>query len=262
MFLDMIMRVDHSTGPASFLDIEDVVAFETVSRDCREVTRSHNLMRSFSVTEDRLDSKKARGINEMVSWMFGNGRLHKNLTSFVYSCCNSDDADYPSLTDDSLMMVARCCPNLNLVVIKLCSDITEDAFVFLVNHCSGLTSINMDGCWDVGDRLLMAVATDCKNLTSLSAVGCNELTDEGIASIADGCQKLTLLNVAHCYLTIESMLTIAIGCPRLTTLNFTGCPGFYDSGYPDIDFDNYESIVTILNDHPNIRFFEPYVGDF
>jgi hypothetical protein len=222
-----VMGVDPSVGAASFLSLEDKAAYETVCVACREEVRSPFIHRSFEMNEHVI--KKV-----MMRWMFNHGRRHKNLTSLVLTEC--------LISSESLMMIARCCPNLTLLNIEGSNGFTQDALVFAMNHWRRLKSIDMRLCWGVGDQTVEAVAANCKNLTYLKVSHTTgDVTDESIALIAAECPELTELNVSgHHHMTIQSLRAITAYCPKLTFVNFNGVARWRD-------------IEAVLSAYPNIK---------
>jgi hypothetical protein len=207
--------VDPSVGAASFLSLKDKAAYETACVTCRKEVRSPFIHHSFIIRGRIIFIEAAEGsVGAMVRWMFSHGRRHKNLTSLVLI--------ESLITDESLMTIARCCPNLTLLDIRCTRGLSEDALVFVMKHCRRLKSIV--GCRCIGDHTIEAIAANCKNLNSLNVnyTG-GYTTDESIASIAAECPGLTELNVAlNHHITIQSPQTVTACCHRLTFTDFGG----------------------------------------
>jgi hypothetical protein len=228
--------VDPSVGAASFLSLKDKAAYETTCVACREEVRSPFIHHSFTMCRRIINEADEGPVGALVRLMFRRGRRHKNLTSLVLT--------ESLITDESLMTIARCCPNLTSLDVRCTKGLSEDALIFVMNQCRRLKSIV--GCRCIGDQTIEAIAANCKNLTSLdvSYTG-GYITDMSIASIAAECPKLTELNVAlNHHVTIQSLRTITTHCPRLTFVDFEGCAKWRD-------------IEAVLVAYPNIKTYNP-----
>jgi hypothetical protein len=227
----VLTELDSSAGPARFFGMEDLAAFETASHQCNEAARSPVLMRSYELT-DRFQKrqKEAYHINEMIDWLFNSGvRQHQNLTSFVVRTGCNNNTDPPSLTDESLILVAQCCPNLTRLDVEECRALTDDSIIYLVENCPSITSINVSGCWNLTDRSMMAISVNCPNLVFLNPGRSRHVTWEFCAH-GFSFPKLTEFSVdLNRYPFTEAMtLCVARACPNLTKLSIKSASGFTD----------------------------------
>jgi hypothetical protein len=89
-------QVNSSVGPLAYLDLFARAAVETVSRACREELRTPVLWRRLVIPAS---SKESRLVNNVITWLFGNGHSYASLTSLDLKGCHK-------LTDGSIKAVA------------------------------------------------------------------------------------------------------------------------------------------------------------
>jgi hypothetical protein len=203
--------IDPSVGAASFLNLKDNAAYETACVTCREEVRG-SFIHHYFATRGRIINEAAGGsVGALMRWMF-DGRRHINLTSLVII--------ESLITDESLIMIARCCPNLTLLDIRCTRGLSEDALIFVMKHCRRLKTIV--GCRCTGDDITEAIAANCKNLTSLNVNYTGGYTTDESVSIAAECPGLTELNVAlNHHIKNQPPRTVTC-CHRLTFTDFGG----------------------------------------
>ena len=112
-----LAQVNASVGPLAYLDLFERVAFETVSRACREEVRAPALWRQLVVVKA---SKEAPLVNNVLTWLFGKNNEHSyaSLTSL-------DVKDCRDLTDESIKAVAAGCASLTSLNVVGCSNLTD-----------------------------------------------------------------------------------------------------------------------------------------
>ena len=161
------------------------------------------------------------------------------------------------ISDISITVVAKCCPNLtgtsrvltrvgafrkrllnhkrpfsnrlplllhpSSTVINLKgSHVTDEGIKSLVTGCPGLTNINVGGCKLLTDQSVAYVASFCPELTHFK-------TDQGLGAFITGVPKLTNIKCSG-NMTDEDASSLAAGCPSLTKVQMCYCRKITDVG--------------------------------
>lgn len=135
------------------------------------------------------------------------------------------------VTDDVLIALGRCCPNLltlRLIACALVSDAglqrlvefvpcaNEDTADFVANdgdapRCVKLRTLELTGCFQLTDAGLSAVGRACSDLEVLLLDGVRRLTGAGLRVITERCKRLRTL----CWsgVLVRSTKTIAAATP-------------------------------------------------
>lgn len=98
--------------------------------------------------------------------------------------------------DDGLITVAKCCPNLQeLVLIGV--NPTKLSLEVLATNCQNLERLALCGSDTVGDAEMCCIAAKCVALKKLCIKSC-PITDLGLEALADGCPNLIKVKVKKC----------------------------------------------------------------
>ncbi|KAF9579072.1 Transcription factor COE1 [Lunasporangiospora selenospora] len=160
-------------------------------------------------------------------------------------------------SDDSLLLLGKCCPQLRKLELPGCTRITDKGFFFILDHCSHLVSIGLSNGTRISDRSiqkmahmfsgqlqsfnvsnaalvtgldpgLTTLAIWCRNLVSVNMANCQLVRDPLLGHFSD---SLLELNIAHCLeVTDKGMVALAEACPRLRVLDMTACSLVTDQG--------------------------------
>ncbi|KAK2660228.1 hypothetical protein Ddye_006761 [Dipteronia dyeriana] len=98
--------------------------------------------------------------------------------------------------DEGLISIAKCCPNLQeLVLIGV--NPTKLSLEVLVSNCQNLERLALCGSDTVGDVELSCIAAKCTALKKLCVKSC-PVTDHGMEALASGCPNLIKVKVKKC----------------------------------------------------------------
>ncbi|KAI9118567.1 hypothetical protein K1719_010899 [Acacia pycnantha] len=98
--------------------------------------------------------------------------------------------------DEGLMGVARCCPNLQeLVLIGV--NPTKASLEMLASNCHNLERLALCGSDTVGDGEISCIAAKCIALKKLCIKSC-PVSDHGMEALASGCPNLVKVKVKKC----------------------------------------------------------------
>ena len=119
--------------------------------------------------------------------------LNGELTNVILDKCIR-------LTGDSIMALARICPNLITLSLCSCDTINSSSLTAVAKTCTKLTNLFLDFTMagQLEDEPIIAVAENCTQLTTLSLKGCEELTDISVLAVARNLHELVALDLQAC----------------------------------------------------------------
>ncbi|XP_057973696.1 F-box protein At1g47056-like [Malania oleifera] len=98
--------------------------------------------------------------------------------------------------DEGLIAVAKCCPNLQeLVLIGV--NPTQLSLEMLASNCQNLERLALCGSETVGDAEISCIAAKCIALKKLCIKSC-PVSDQGMEALAGGCPNLVKVKVKKC----------------------------------------------------------------
>ncbi|KAJ4828972.1 putative F-box/LRR-repeat protein 8 [Turnera subulata] len=98
--------------------------------------------------------------------------------------------------DEGLLAVAKCCPNLQeLVLIGV--NPTKVSLEMLASNCPNLERLALCGSDTVGDAEISCIAAKCVALKKLCIKSC-PVSDQGMEALAGGCPNLVKVKVKKC----------------------------------------------------------------
>ncbi|KAJ0025516.1 hypothetical protein Pint_08725 [Pistacia integerrima] len=98
--------------------------------------------------------------------------------------------------DEGLISVAKCCPNLQeLVLIGV--NPTKLSLEILASNCQNLERLALCGSDTVGDNEISCIAAKCVALKKLCIKSC-PVSDHGMEALANGCPNLIKVKVKKC----------------------------------------------------------------
>ncbi|KAH0748598.1 hypothetical protein KY290_027830 [Solanum tuberosum] len=93
------------------------------------------------------------------------------------------------VTDAGLKAIARCCPTLrdlslwNKLDIFQCPTITDNSLLAVAKKCNHLTSLTIDSCSKIGNKSPKVVGQYCLNLKLVILKNCPLIGDKGIEDL-------------------------------------------------------------------------------
>jgi hypothetical protein len=129
------------------------------------------------------------------------------------------------ISNDALIKLAECCPNLKKISITYYSThINDTGLARLAECCPHLEDIRVKGQLRIRDAGVVAIASKCSNLKVLCLEGCSEVTDTAVLSLATHATKLQALDVSYCHqITDYALVQLATRCTLLCDLNISEC---------------------------------------
>ncbi|PHT47503.1 hypothetical protein CQW23_11711 [Capsicum baccatum] len=125
------------------------------------------------------------------------------------------------LDDESLMMVALMCPNLEFLAVRYCGSLSEAGIIYALEVCNQIRDLRFDGCPGIKH---IGEGAELPNLEVISAVG-SALNDEGLVMIGSRCSRLMKLNLQNCKgVTAEGLHAIVKNCRSWREINLRRCP--------------------------------------
>lgn len=269
----------------SFLKLGDYAALECVSKGClnlvRRVLSGTQQLPELTIVEHVDDSHQVSKFFEnygvalcndhMLRWL---GKRFPSLThvnlcgwynitvegleAFARGCCKLKQLDMsaeyrsPIKHIDSLVdVVARNCPDLELVYLKNSETMSDNAIISLGVNCPKLTTLVLFYCYVLGDPGMATIYENCPNITILDVshldnitdelfqkmilkwrklerlyvIGCSNVTDLAFDIFQNGSPNLKLIDLSYTFekMSGRALLNMARGCPALEVLNLCNC---------------------------------------
>ncbi|TKY75030.1 F-box protein [Spatholobus suberectus] len=101
-----------------------------------------------------------------------------------------------NIGDESLMAVAKCCPNLQQLVL-IGMNPSKACLEMLASNCRSLEQLGLCGSDAVGDTEICCIAAKCVALKEVYIEGCL-VSDRGIEELAATCPNLVRVKVWKC----------------------------------------------------------------
>lgn len=145
-----------------------------------------------------------------------NAKFYKTLENLVINDIN--------LTDEQLIAILKCCPNLNSINLQDCENLTEISLFLLSILCPKLTKINLNNCWLISDKVINSFAKNYTNLLELDIGDCIFITDESLIKLLYNCKNLKSINLTNNnYIDDNFILKLMKFDYKLKYINITGC---------------------------------------
>jgi len=129
------------------------------------------------------------------------------------SCLQFLSVDGCDISDDAMVHVASCSPQLHTLNLAFCGSLSDRALDAIAFHCPALTSINMKRC-KFTDGAIIRLAEQCRRLTSINMKGIR-CAHETLECVVSSC-KLRSLSVDASH---QVMMYVAQYCPELVSLD-------------------------------------------
>ncbi|CAL4886525.1 unnamed protein product [Urochloa decumbens] len=136
--------------------------------------------------------------------------------------------DCSKVGDNSIYSLAKCCRNLETLVIGGCRNISDASIHALALACSSsLRSLRMDWCLKITDASLRSLLSNCKFLVAIDVGCCDQITDvafqEGEGNRFQS--ELRVLKISSCVrLTVAGVSSVIKSFKALEYLDVRSCP--------------------------------------
>ncbi|KAK6241512.1 Leucine-rich repeat - like 10 [Theobroma cacao] len=136
--------------------------------------------------------------------------------------------------DESILILAKFCKNLETLIIGGCRDISDMSVKSLASACkNSLKNLRMDWCLNISDSSLSCILTQCKNLEALDIGCCEEVTDAAFQDLRNDKTefRLKVLKVSNCpKITVLGIGMLLNQCTSLEYLDVRSCPHVTKAG--------------------------------
>ncbi|KAJ8480186.1 hypothetical protein OPV22_023913 [Ensete ventricosum] len=143
--------------------------------------------------------------------------------------------DCPGVTDASLQVVGKICPQLQNVDLSGQVGATDASLIPLIgNSKAGLVEVNLSGCVNVTDALVaMLVKSHGGTLKVFNLDGCKKITNRSLLEIADGCSVLDNLDLSSCSVSDYGVAILASARHlNLSILSLASCSKVTEKSLP------------------------------
>jgi hypothetical protein len=125
----------------------------------------------------------------------------------------------PYLKDETILLFASICQNMQLLDLCLCRCISEEGIVEVLRCCkimhlnlSSCPKVNLNGMnfqvpklevlnlsfTRIDDKTLYVISKSCSGLLHLNLEECRHVTDNGVKQVVENCTRLREINLQHC----------------------------------------------------------------
>lgn len=87
---------------------------------------------------------------------------------------------------------------LKILDFRLCRTVSDESIIAIARGCPLLQEWNLALCHEVKRPGWEAIALCCRNLERLHVNRCRSLCDQGLQALRQGCQKLSILYITRC----------------------------------------------------------------
>ncbi|KAH3726036.1 protein AMN1 homolog [Dreissena polymorpha] len=130
-----------------------------------------------------------------------------------------------TITAEGISQVARCCPHLQTVYLRRCSNVSDQAIETIARCCPQLRLLNVSDCRDLTSRAFEALGEHSKFLRGVNASH-TQICDSGVLKMVSGpCGKtLRELDISGCErVTDDAVEAVLQFCPQIDIFLFHGC---------------------------------------
>lgn len=135
--------------------------------------------------------------------------------------------DCSKVGDKSIFSLAKCCRNLETLVIGGCRNISDASIQALALACSNsLRSLRMDWCLKLTDTSLRSLLSNCK-LVAIDVGCCDQITDIAFLDVEGNefQSELKVLKISSCVqLTAAGVGSVIKSFKALEYLDVRSCP--------------------------------------
>ncbi|GJX01716.1 F-box protein SKIP2-like protein [Tanacetum coccineum] len=130
----------------------------------------------------------------------------------------------PHCTNTGLISVAENCKGLKKLYIddRMRNMIQNDGLIAIAKCCLNLEELVLIGV-DACCISLEAIAVNCRKLERLDLCSSKKITDLEISYIAEKCVALKKLLIRQCCVSDKGVEAFALGCPNLVEIRLTKC---------------------------------------
>ncbi|KAL8040861.1 hypothetical protein ABFX02_10G127900 [Erythranthe guttata] len=153
-------------------------------------------------------------------------------------------------SDRSLSLVAKMCPNLEVLSIKSSPNVTDATMDEIAHRCPKIKELDISYCYEISHKSLIVIGSNCPNLRKLKRnllnwldpsqhIGtvpneylnaCPQNGDSEAAAISKFMPQLLHLELCFSKMTAKGLALISEGCQNLEHLDLSGCANVTSRG--------------------------------
>ena len=100
------------------------------------------------------------------------------------------------VTESTLLLLSRRCPNLECLTLKDCSYIiTDQKLETLFHKLTNIQFLDLSYCKHLTDRTLLSMHKMCPNLKCLNIMGLPKISREALVELVRTCSKLKKVDI-------------------------------------------------------------------
>lgn len=164
-----------------------------------------------------------------------------------WSCVNLFDFQVDITSSVIQRLSSRTGGFLNTLILKGCRTVTDDSLSMLAKSCPNLAVLNLEDCVKLSDLTCVSIAKYCPSIVNLNLTGL-KITDTSLNALSSSPQltsRLQHLNVNFCdKLTASGLISLLLPTPETTiTSNGDGNLSSHEQVSNDIQLNNHEQSV-------------------
>ncbi|XP_050314462.1 F-box/LRR-repeat protein 7-like [Anthonomus grandis grandis] len=125
------------------------------------------------------------------------------------------------------------CPSVEKIYVTNGASLSDKTLLLLAKRCPELTYLQLQGCTNITNNALFEITTRCSNLQHLDLTGCIKISCISVNSIPDVTRRMQLqyLDLTDCVVIQDGGLWIIVqNCPQLGYLYLRRCIQITDGG--------------------------------
>jgi len=128
----------------------------------------------------------------------GNSHLFIPGTGLLASFNHLSDLDFSycqQIDDETIDLLASCCPQLISLSVKDCSEITDAGIGEIGRQCRELMALNLSNLLEITSEGIVDLASHSQNISGLNLQGCKSIDERGIKQLFRLLPNLTELKI-------------------------------------------------------------------
>ncbi|KAI1289534.1 F-box/LRR-repeat protein 7 [Halotydeus destructor] len=135
-----------------------------------------------------------------------------------------------TLTDRSLMLIARRCSELSVLQLRSCPNVSDLGLSEIMARCSELRRLELTGCANVTLSTTCSVQREPNQLNYVDVTDCHQVDDHSLKKFVKyhGSRLEQFYSRRCSLLTDYAIQTLVTYCPNLRELSLNDCPQLTD----------------------------------
>jgi hypothetical protein len=168
------------------------------------------------------------------------GTLEKILDETVQSL---DVSASPQITDRMCDIIARRCPNLQILSLANCANVTNEGLRAISHGCPQLESLDLEKLSSITDDGIRVLAQGCPNLSSVNLSGCSQITNAALSTLYHSGQNLQALSLNGLSQITDPVFDLIHG---ITRLDLSDCQQLTDTAVERIAMNTHTTLESLV----------------